>query len=633
MPRPDKTSLADSPMQIKFAAVEETSSAFEESIKALSCAFHSLQQQHYETLRATYGDQQATGENMQFSNQAVENSPGTEGPDGDQLAKGNPTPVLNKWSSSCSSQFPLGADQGTRQLHHQFLRLDMNGSGFVDAEDPVSHMSSFGEGMELQNLPLLIEKVNSLCGGSNPQELDFRGFATLMLDDSLLQDQDHAQSSIQRDTKNLRKCLELENNNHLYADDGHLTGAGTFFRGGPSARMALVYEISMSIVIGANAVAMGLSADFAADDLFWDMLDGVFCFCYVLEAISKLCFYGFGWYFLGPESLWNTFDLFCMLLSVVDSSITFAMVVSTPDADSPLGALTLIRILRLARLTRLIRALRFRIFKELRLMVGGVLSGIKVLGWAMVLLLLLVYIFAVAFRHTLDEPEFRDIQSSMFSLFRCFTEGCAAYDGTPLTERLRIKYGALFLIAYIFMWAGICLGVFNLIVAIFIDDVSNTQVDRKLQEMAKNVHNVEVNIKENLVRLILQSRATGVAPEIEEEIVSMEHSFTSRAARIRAQFQCLEDSRIVIARSAFETYMSDAQFANVLQHSEIETTYGSIYDFLDADMGGWLSVHEVYEGLMSLRGPVNKAEVVGLRLKIRHIVKMLHAYGMSEFRP
>lgn len=265
-------------------------------------------------------------------------------------------------------------------------------------------------------------------------------------------------------------------------------------------------------------------------------------------------------------------------------------------------------------------------------MVGGVISGMKVLVWAMVLLLLLIYLFAVAFRHTLDEPEFRDIQSSMFTLFRCFTEGCAAYDGTPLTERLRTKYGALFLIAYIVMWAGICLGVFNLIVAVFIDDVANSQVDRKLQELAKSVHAVEVSIKEHLVRLILQSRATGVAPEVEQEIVSMENFFTNRAARVRAQFQCLMDSRIVISRSAFNAYMSDPEFSEVLQFAEIETTYGSIYDFLDADLGGWLSVHEVYEGLMSLRGPVNKAEIVGLRLKIRHVVKMLHAHGMSETR-
>ena len=29
--------------------------------------------------------------------------------------------------------------------------------------------------------------------------------------------------------------------------------------------------------------------------------------------------------------------------------------------------------------------------------------------------------------------------------FRCFTDGCSAYDGTPLSERLREAYGGPFI--------------------------------------------------------------------------------------------------------------------------------------------------------------------------------------------
>ena len=31
----------------------------------------------------------------------------------------------------------------------------------------------------------------------------------------------------------------------------------------------------------------------------------------------------------------------------------------------------------------------------------------------------------------------------MFTLFRCFTDGCESYDGKPLMERMRPKYGVL----------------------------------------------------------------------------------------------------------------------------------------------------------------------------------------------
>ena len=35
-----------------------------------------------------------------------------------------------------------------------------------------------------------------------------------------------------------------------------------------------------------------------------------------------------------------------------------------------------------------------------------------------------------------------------FTLFRCFTDGCSDYAGTPLAERLRIVYGAPFTLGY-----------------------------------------------------------------------------------------------------------------------------------------------------------------------------------------
>ena len=39
------------------------------------------------------------------------------------------------------------------------------------------------------------------------------------------------------------------------------------------------------------------------------------------------------------------------------------------------------------------------------------------------------------------EEEFEYVPDAMFTNFRCFTDGCNAYDGTPLTERGLIRYG------------------------------------------------------------------------------------------------------------------------------------------------------------------------------------------------
>merc|ERR1719353_2778388 len=77
--------------------------------------------------------------------------------------------------------------------------------------------------------------------------------------------------------------------------------------------------------------------------------------------------------------------------------------------------------------------------------------------------------------------EFSTVPASMFTVFRCFVDGCSANDGTPLQERLRTRYGAPFMITYFLSMIFVQIGVFNLIMAIFIDTVAKNS-DKRLQE-------------------------------------------------------------------------------------------------------------------------------------------------------
>ena len=94
--------------------------------------------------------------------------------------------------------------------------------------------------------------------------------------------------------------------------------------------------------------------------------------------------------------------------------------------------------LKLARLGRIIRLLKFKIFQELKLMIQGVFTGLRVLFWAVVLLFLCMYLLGIVTTTLFKEfAEFSSVPAAMFTWFRCFTDGCAAYDGTPLQEKLR----------------------------------------------------------------------------------------------------------------------------------------------------------------------------------------------------
>ena len=102
------------------------------------------------------------------------------------------------------------------------------------------------------------------------------------------------------------------------------------------------------------------------------------------------------------------------------------------------GPISSLKMLKLARLGRIIRLLKFKIFQELKLMIQGVFTGLRVLFWAVVLLMMSMYLLGVITKTLFDQyEEFATVPSAMFTWFRCFTDGCSAYDGTPLQERVR----------------------------------------------------------------------------------------------------------------------------------------------------------------------------------------------------
>merc|ERR1719183_3067515 len=103
----------------------------------------------------------------------------------------------------------------------------------------------------------------------------------------------------------------------------------------------------------------------------------------------------------------------------------------------------LARLARLTRLLRLVRVLRMRIFKELLVMVKGVLAGMRTLFWAFVMFLAMVYACAVLLRQTvgLDRHVMNDqyrtvlfgtIRWSWFTSFRCLMGDCSLPNGTPI---------------------------------------------------------------------------------------------------------------------------------------------------------------------------------------------------------
>ena len=158
----------------------------------------------------------------------------------------------------------------------------------------------------------------------------------------------------------------------------------------------LLLDVIPAIVILISAVVAGFSADIAPEHAIWTVLEMMFTVFFMGEVLVKLRVFGFKEYLWGSDWYWSWFDILCVILAVVDLSLTLSAAAAGSKSDT--GALSSLKMLKLARLGRIVRLLKFKIFQELKLMIQGVFTGLRVLFWAVVLLVGCMYLLGVVTR-------------------------------------------------------------------------------------------------------------------------------------------------------------------------------------------------------------------------------------------
>eukprot|EP00928_Gymnodinium_smaydae_P065815 TRINITY_DN48901_c0_g1_i1.p1 TRINITY_DN48901_c0_g1~~TRINITY_DN48901_c0_g1_i1.p1 ORF type:complete len:671 (-),score=92.79 TRINITY_DN48901_c0_g1_i1:478-2490(-) len=371
--------------------------------------------------------------------------------------------------------------------------------------------------------------------------------------------------------------------------------------------LGIAMDTAPALAVVANALVLGISTDVDPEGTQWQVLEYVFTAFFLCELLLKLKLFGFRVVLRGRDWLWNAFDIFCVMSALVDMSITALYPLISPDGEqADLSSLTLLKMLRLARLARLLRLIKFKIFYELKVIVQGVFAGLRVLFWAVVLLGFLVFFLGIIMRKTVGEEkhelEFSTLTKAMFTIFRCVTDGCTAFDGTPLQERLRGSYGAIFMISYMLMFLVIVFGLFNLIMATFIDSVLSSNIKKKQHELGEHTEKQRTRVREMCWKLS-----------------------TGNDGKEAQTVDVCEDG-VSISRDIFNSWLKDPSMIEMLEDIDIETsTKFELFDVLDVDMGGELSFDEMVTGLMKLRGPISKIDIMAVRLKVRFLTKMVMA--------
>lgn len=168
-------------------------------------------------------------------------------------------------------------------------------------------------------------------------------------------------------------------------------------------------EMGTLSVILLNALWMGYDADqnHAANlldaDLQFLIAENFFTVFFLYEWIVR--FGAFEFKRNCFRDAWFVFDSMLVLLMITETWIFTLLFGSSPGLTKAFGALRWFRLLRLTRLARIARLLRS--VPQLMIMVKAIVISLKTVSYAIVLLILMVYIFGVAFTIMLERSDER----------------------------------------------------------------------------------------------------------------------------------------------------------------------------------------------------------------------------------
>ncbi|MEO9967685.1 MAG: ion transporter [Reichenbachiella sp.] len=204
---------------------------------------------------------------------------------------------------------------------------------------------------------------------------------------------------------------------------------------------------------------------------FFDQLDNIILGIFVIEVILKI--YAFGFRFF--KNAWNIFDFLIVAIAVVPAA----------------GSFSVFRTIRILRTLRLIKNV-----PKLRVIIEALIKSIPSIGWIMVLLMTVFYIFAVLATNLYgsDFPQwFGGIGESMFTLFQIMTlESWSSGIARPMMEVT--PYAYFFFIPFILIATYTTLNIF---IAIVVNTMNELHIQDSREEEAKMVEMIMTEHKKS----------------------------------------------------------------------------------------------------------------------------------------
>jgi len=378
------------------------------------------------------------------------------------------------------------------------------------------------------------------------------------------------------------------------------------------------YEYISGLFIVLNACLMGKQAEMRAQSVFsaeevcqsvHNALEVFFAVGFTFELAWRMLALRKD-FFCGDDRRWNWFDTIVILATDFEEvyrHVVFESCEMLSGASNSIGILRVLRLLRLVRIVKIIRVLSF--FRELRVMVESIFECLIPMVWALVLLGLIQWIFAVYFLDistdhvrlafmanatAMQDTEvlelrqsFGSIAKALQALFQSLTGG---RDWGPTADLLLATGSKHAVVLFYFYIALTSFAVINVFTGIFVESaIKRTSQDRDL------THQDLQGARGHFLDQILQ-----------------------------AFREADKDASGAVTFAEFDAYVSDPRVQTFFQSLELEVAEARrLFRLLDIDSTGSVDAEEFVLGCLCLKGSAKAMDVAALLIEVKQQAKTL----------
>eukprot|EP00931_Biecheleriopsis_adriatica_P066560 TRINITY_DN40890_c0_g1_i1.p1 TRINITY_DN40890_c0_g1~~TRINITY_DN40890_c0_g1_i1.p1 ORF type:complete len:677 (-),score=120.07 TRINITY_DN40890_c0_g1_i1:2-2032(-) len=357
------------------------------------------------------------------------------------------------------------------------------------------------------------------------------------------------------------------------------------------------FDALIGIVIVANAVSIGVEQSFRGTShkvlATTAMLDDIFLSIYMIELALR--FYAFRLACL--RDTWVLFDLFLVVMGVITQWILSPILGSQMDQVGPLMVLRTVRLMRLAKTVRLLIK-----FKELWMLVRGLLNSLSTMIYTILLLFVLLYIFAcIGLELLFDHPKivgpeadeafartaklyFSSLPMSMLSLMQF-----VSLDNLVMIYGPLAKHDPALCAYFVFLILVVGIVVMNLVTAVIV----NSALEQTAQD-------------KDLLKTMDEKHRKQVLKDLRRVFLRLDHDHSGEISR--TEIQSMGSDELEILRNL--TGMNDPL---------------EIFDALDIDGSGDIGIDEFCDGLWNVAISQTPIEIKRMEKQMEHL-----RYQMKE---